>query len=74
MIFFVIYGVNIYVCKHKFNSFEEKNVWYSYDFGWFLWKFSMILVIFLLPGSETLDLSVANVRIPFHLDADLLRE
>ena len=23
MIFFVIYGVNIYVSKHKFNSFEK---------------------------------------------------
>ena len=44
MICFVIYGLNIYVSKHKFNSFE-KNVWYSndllifveifHDFGWF---------------------------------------
>ena len=26
--------------KHKINIFEEeKNVWHSYDFGWFLWKF-----------------------------------
>ena len=24
MICFVIYGVNIYVSKHKFNSFEKK--------------------------------------------------
>ena len=53
MICFVIYGVNIYVSKHKFNSFE-KNVWYSYDFGWFSWKFSMILADFLLPGSVSL--------------------
>ena len=38
--------------KHKFNIFEEqKNVWYSYGFGWFLWKFSMIMADFLLPGS-----------------------
>ena len=39
MICFVIYGVNIHVSKHKFNSFE-KNVWYFFveifhDFGWF---------------------------------------
>ena len=33
-----------------FISFEE-NVWYSYDFGWFLWQFSMILADFKLPGS-----------------------
>ena len=30
MICFAIYGVNIYVSKNKFNSFE-KNVWYSND-------------------------------------------
>ena len=53
MICFVIYGVNIYVSKHKFNS-SEKNVWYSNDFGWFLWKFSMILADFLLSGSVSL--------------------
>ena len=35
MICYVIYGVNIYASKHKFNSFEEKNAWYSNDFGWF---------------------------------------
>ena len=39
---FVIFGVNIYVSKHKFNSYEKRNVWYSNDLGWFLWKFSMI--------------------------------
>ena len=33
MICFVIYGVNIYVSKHKIYSFE-KNVWYSNDFCW----------------------------------------
>ena len=34
MICFVIYGVNIYVSKHKFNSFEKKkNVGYSHDLG-----------------------------------------
>ena len=26
MICFVIYGVNIYVSKHKFDSFEKKNM------------------------------------------------
>ena len=51
MICFVIYGVNIYVSKHKSNSFEKKNVWYSNDFCWFLLKFSIILADFLLPGS-----------------------
>ena len=50
MICFVIYAVNVYVKKYECNSFE-KHVWYSNDFGWFLWKFSMILADFLLPGS-----------------------
>ena len=45
MICFVIYGVHIYVSKHKFNSFEEKN----YDI-------LMILVDFLLPGSGSVSL------------------
>ena len=45
MICFVIYGAKIYVSKHKFNSFEKK-LWYSYDFRWFLWKFSMICWFF----------------------------
>ena len=42
MICFDIYGVNIYVSKHKYNSFEEKNVWFSYDFRWndFGWLFA----------------------------------
>ena len=31
--------------KQKFNIIE-KNVWYSYDFASFLWKFSMILADF----------------------------
>ena len=31
-----------YFCsKLKFKSFEN-NVWYSNDFGWFMWKFSLI--------------------------------
>ena len=38
MICFDIYGVNIYVSKHKFNSFE-KNKLYSYDFRWFSLNF-----------------------------------
>ena len=41
MIIFVICGVNIYISKHKFNSYE-KNVGYSNDLIGFLWKFSMI--------------------------------
>ena len=52
MICFVIYGVNIYVSKHKCNSFEKK-LWYSYDFCWI---FSMILADFLLPGSGSVSL------------------
>ena len=35
MICFVIYGVNIYVSKHKFNSFEK-----NYDILMISWKFS----------------------------------
>ena len=35
MICFVVYWINIYISKHKFNSFG-KNVWYSNDFGCFL--------------------------------------
>ena len=50
MICFVIYGVNIYANKHKFNSFE-KNVWYSNYFCLVLLKFSMILADSLLLGS-----------------------
>ena len=34
-----------------FNNFEKK-IWYSYGFGCFLWKFSMILADFLLPGTD----------------------
>ena len=62
MICFVIYGVNIYVSKHKFNSFE-KNVWYSYDFRWFSWKFSMILADFLLPGPGSVSLERIRIRL-----------
>ena len=62
MICFVIYGVNIYVSKHKFNR-NEKNVWYSYDFRWFSWKFSMILADFLLPGSESVSLKRIRIRL-----------
>ena len=42
-----------YLChsKQSFKRFE-KNVWYSNDFGWFMWKFSMILADFLPPGSD----------------------
>ena len=48
-LFCYLYGK--YLCsKHKFNSFE-KDVWYSKYFGGFWWKFSMILVDLLLPGS-----------------------
>ena len=54
MICFVIYGVNIYVSKHNFNSFE-KNVWYSNYFCWFLVVISMMLADFLLPGSVSLE-------------------
>ena len=50
MICFVIYGVNIYVSKHKFNSFEN-NYGILMIFLRFSWKFSMILADFLLPGS-----------------------
>ena len=32
-------GLIFMFVKHKFNIFEKKNVWYSYDFGWFLWTF-----------------------------------
>ena len=32
----------------------KKNVWYSNDFGWFMWKFSIILADFLLPESVSL--------------------
>ena len=32
MICFVIHGVNLYVTKHKINSFK-RNVFYSNDFG-----------------------------------------
>ena len=41
MICFVIYGVSIYVSKHKFNSFEKMYdilmifVEIFHDFGWF---------------------------------------
>ena len=65
MICFVIYGVYIYVSKHKFSSFE-KNVWYSNDFLWFLLKFSMILTDFLLPGSGSVSLK----RIRIEADPD----
>ena len=41
MICFVVYGVNTYVSKHKFNSFVEKKL-DSNDFSLFLWKFSLI--------------------------------
>ena len=34
-------------------NFEEKNLWYSYDFSWFLLKISMILANSLLPGSTS---------------------
>ena len=44
MIGFVIYGVNIYV-RSK----------YSYDFGRFLWKFSVILLIFCYPDPDHAD-------------------
>ena len=59
---FDIYGVNIYVSKHKFNSFE-KNVWYSYDFRWFPLKFSMILADFLLPGYGSVSLKRVQIRL-----------
>ena len=61
MICFVIYGVNIYVSKHKFNSFL-KNVWYSNGFGGFLWKFFMILADFLLHGSWSVSLKRIRIR------------
>ena len=33
MVCFVIYGVYIYVSKHKFNSNEKKTLKYSNDLG-----------------------------------------
>ena len=51
MICFVIYGVNIYVSKHKFNSFEEKKCMIFLRFLWIFVEISMILADFLLPGS-----------------------
>ena len=73
MICLVICGVNIWVSKHKFNSFE-KNVWYSYDFRWFSWKFSMILAEFLLPGSGSVSLKWIRIRLTkmkrIHTDPD----
>ena len=51
MICFVIYGVNLYVSKHKFNSLEKNILMILVDF---LWKVSMILADFLLPGSVSL--------------------
>ena len=72
MICFVIYGVSIYVSKHKLNSFE-KNLWY-YDFRWFSWKFSMILADFLLPGSGSVSLKRIRIRLTkmkrIHTDPD----
>ena len=62
MICFVTYGVNIYVSKHKFNSFE-KNVRYSNDFCWFLLKFCMILADFLLLGSGSISLKRIRIRL-----------
>ena len=47
MICFDIYGVNIMSVEYKFDILEyEKNVCYSFEIGWFLWKFSMILAEF----------------------------
>ena len=62
IICFFIYGVNLYVSKHEYNSFE-KNVWYYNDFGWFLWKVSMILADFLLPGSGSVSLKRIRIRL-----------
>ena len=59
MICFVIYGVNIYVSKHKFNSFEKKCI----IFLWFSWKFSMISADFLLPGSGSVSLKRIRIRL-----------
>ena len=62
MICFVIYGVNIYVSKHKFNSYEK-----MYDipmiFVDFLWRFSMILAEFLLPGSGSVSSKRIRIRL-----------
>ena len=72
---FVIYGVNIYVSKLKFNSFE-KNVWYSNDF---CWNFPWFWLVFCFnetdpdpadqnetnpngSGSETLGETIVNVQ------------
>ena len=79
MIYFVIYGVNIYVSKHKFNSFE-KNVWYSNDFVDFCWNFPLFWLIFCYPdpadqnetdpngsGSETLLLNISCFSLPLYL-------
>ena len=40
--------------KQKFNIKEEEKICKIFcDFGWFLWKFFMILADLLLPGPDT---------------------
>ena len=62
MICFVIYGVNIYGSKHKFNSFE-KSVWFIMIFVDIRGNFSMILADFLLPGSGSVSLKRIRIRL-----------
>ena len=51
-------GVNIYIRKHKLNIFG-----YSMILVEFLWKFSMILADFLLPGSVSGSVSDESLEV-----------
>ena len=55
MICFVIYGVNIYVSKHKFNSFEEKMYDILMIFVDFCWNFPWFWLIFCYPDPDPAD-------------------
>ena len=56
---FFIYGVNIYVGKHKVNSFEEKN----YGIFMIFVEIFMILADFLLPVSGSVSLKRIRIRL-----------